>query len=175
MSNPRLFRYDWVWDKVLATGHLSVGHRPLNQHESIVLFSRGAHTYNPQRIARPIARIRGARATRTDDIYGDYNRPPERQEYYSPKTILRFSNPNTRSKRHSSEKPLALLDYLIRTYTNPGDTVLDFCYGSGTTGHACANLDRSFVGIEKDASYYAAGAERIALAYEPLRAMQEAS
>jgi site-specific DNA-methyltransferase (adenine-specific) len=88
---------------------------------------------------------------------------------------VKFSGVNSLHERlHPTQKPLALLEYLVKTYTNPGDRVLDFCYGSGTTGHACANLERSFIGIEKDAGYFTAGAERIASAYEPLRAMQQA-
>ena len=87
-----------------------------------------------------------------------------------PRTIIRF--PSVFNGAHPTQKPLALLEYLVKTYTNEGDTVLDFTMGSGTTGHACANTGRRFIGIEKDAQYFAIAQERIAGAYEPLRTMQ---
>jgi len=108
--------------------------------------------------------IRGTRPSHKATLFQEFTNYPT--------SVVKFANANNASL-HPTQKPLALLEYLVKTYTNAGDTVLDFTMGSGTTGHACGNLDRRFIGIEKDAGYFAIAEERIATAYAPLRAMQQ--
>jgi site-specific DNA-methyltransferase (adenine-specific) len=110
-------------------------------------------------------------------VYGSFGADKQHGIGY-PQSIIKFQRPtnitDVQFGLHPTQKPLALLEYLVKTYTNEGDTVLDFTMGSGTTGHACGNLDRHFIGIEKDETYFAIAQERIATAYEPLRHMQVA-
>ena len=128
--------------------------------------------YNPQgvraaRIMKAAKKACAHRPNRRDDM------PYIQTVTNYPRSVLRFASEF--SKEHPTQKPLALLEYLIRTYTNAGDLVLDFAMGSGTTGHACANTGRRFVGVEKDKGYFDVASERIATAYAPLRAMQAAN
>jgi DNA modification methylase len=178
MSNVEWFKYSLVWDKVLSSGFLNTNKMPLIRHEDVIIFGDGMITYNPQMTERDKPRIRtNQHATvwgdTSDSPYGVRSRPASHDTHRHPTTIVSMSKAQRIGLFHPTQKPLPLLEYLVKTYTNPGETVLDFCYGSGTTGHACANLERSFVGIEKDDRYFAAGENRIASAYEPLRAMQQ--
>ena len=111
----------------------------------------------------------------TRQVYGAHgaNKPVSINDQYYPTSII--EQPSVNSNLHPTQKPLALLEYLVKTYTNEGDTVLDFTMGSGTTGHACANTGRRFIGIERDPHYFSVAAERIAGAYAPLAAMEAAS
>jgi len=184
MSNPKWFRYEWVWDKHTPTGFLNASKAPLKSHEYILVFADGVTTYNPQKNRKP---YKGARtgngftkvgqSAKGEAWGGLVNGSGYRSEFAHPKTVLSFPTGNGWDKQgyqHPTQKLLALLEYLVKTYTNVGDTVLDFTMGSGTTGHACGNLDRRFIGIEKDAGYFKIAQERIATAYEPLRMMQVA-
>jgi DNA modification methylase len=180
MSNPSMFRYSLVWEKNRVGKFAQAPYRFLDTHEDIAVFS-DAHTahnsrmrmlYNPQGVKAANIRCfdrKGhtpLRANRKDR--GAYVQTATNY----PRSVLKFANEF--KTVHTTQKPLALMEYLIRTYTNEGDTVLDFTMGSGTTGHACDNLGRSFIGIEKDETYFNIAQERIATAYEPLRAMQVA-
>jgi site-specific DNA-methyltransferase (adenine-specific) len=174
MSNPDMFRYEWVWEKDRASGFLDAATRPLKAHENIIVFADSEPSYNPQKTTGHPATHRtnstGGRQLYRADITG---RASGGQTDRFPRSIQKFNVVNSMHKPiHPTQKPLALLEYLVKTYTNEGETVLDFTMGSGTTGHACGNLGRRFVGIEKDANYFAIASERIATAYEPLRAMQ---
>jgi DNA modification methylase len=183
MSNPGWFRYEWVWDKALAASALNAPYQPLKTHETITVFSaaasthspRGTMRYNPQKT--PGAPYRKPQPSRTvKQIYRSevrmYTKINETGDRY-PTSVLRITGA-ARNKAHPTQKPLALLEYLVRTYTDPGDLVLDFTMGSGTTGHACMNLGRSFVGIERDPAYFAIAEQRIADAADPLRHMEAA-
>lgn len=177
MSNVKMFRYALVWEKSKQTGFLDVNRKPLASHEDIVLFSDGQTTYNPQKW-RVDPRFIDRRKTFNDPINTatTYNTHHKKRTYRDdgtryPRSVLKFAS---EAGLHDTQKPLALLEYLIRTYTNAGDTVLDFTMGSGTCGAACGNLGRRFIGIEKDKAYYDLGAERIATAYAPLRMMEAA-
>jgi site-specific DNA-methyltransferase (adenine-specific) len=179
MSNVEMFKYDWAWLKHQPTNFLNCNKQPMRQHESIVVFAYGSHNYYPQKQQRAGAGIKMIGKAYNEhgpsDNYGTYAKgATTRAELRYPSSFQWFHS-SRRGLQHPTQKPLALLEYLVRTYTNAGDTVLDFCYGSGTTGHACANLERSFIGIEKDAIYFASGENRIASAYAPLRAMQQAA
>ena len=185
MSNPGMFKYQYVWRKSKSriANYAMVKDMPGKIHEDIVVFSAGmiAHnstskmTYNPQgatRIDTPIVYDYGG----TKGGQHLPNRKPQKipgvQEFTNyPTTIIDI--PSETRFIHPTQKPLALLEYLVKTYTNDDQTVLDFTMGSGTTGHACANTGRRFIGIERDAGYFAIAQQRIATAYEPLRTMQE--
>ena len=186
VSNIGWYKFDCVWKKSRSriANYAMVKDMPGKIHENIIVFSAAAlahnsavkMTYNPQG------------ATRIDKlIVYDYggskggqhlpNRKPQKipgvQSFTNyPTTIIDI--PSETRFLHPTQKPLALLEYLVRTYTNAGDLVLDFAMGSGTTGHACANTQRRFVGIERDKAYFDIASERIATAYAPLRHMEQA-
>jgi site-specific DNA-methyltransferase (adenine-specific) len=177
MSNPQWFRHEWIWNKPKGTNFANCVREPMREHESILVFSRGKWTFNRQMEARKGSGLERIRYPRRDygasENYGKMT-PQVRTEIAEmrvPSSVQKFNN---QTGLHPTQKPVALLEYLIRTYTNEGDCVLDFTMGSGTTGHACGNLGRRFVGIEQDAGYFAIAEERIATAYAPLRHMQAA-
>lgn len=176
VSNRRMFRYLLVWQKTMPTGFLDANARPLRVHEDILVFAhRGTvgsnkerPTYNPQRIAGE-ARRKTRQAVRADH-YSDTPRIPE-GTYHDrhPTSVIQFSNHNGalwgRTEdvvRHPTAKPIDLMRWLVATYSNPDDLVLDPFAGSGTTGVACVQLGRRFVGMELDPTYHALAAQRIA-------------
>jgi len=165
MSNAEWFKYDYVWDKVnLYTGALLANKMPMKRHESICVFYAGQATYNKQfRIGQPYTRHRanqrgvGEYATKTYKPTKTVN-----DGLHNPCSVLEVEAGNRSEKGfHPTQKPVALYDYLIRTYTNAGDTVLDFTMGSGTTGVACVKTGRNFIGIELDPGYFAIAQRRI--------------
>ncbi len=165
-SQPRLFRYDLVWEKNWPSGWLNSKKMPMRSHEHILVFSAGNMTYNPQKVpGKPYSVKRSHRsqtyggARSQDGSYG-----AERH----PQSVLRIAHAERRAGRHPTQKPVALLEWLVKTYTNPGDTVLDPTMGSGTTGVACLNTGRQSIGIEKDATYYATAQRRLAETQPPL-------
>lgn len=166
VSNLKKYRYDWTWDKVTARGHLVAKKRPMAQSECISVFYASAPTYNPQMVKRPQDKIEVRKTTeyaRTEIMGGISNAPSNRvyDEWY-PKTIITMSNAGSSVKSvHPTQKPVALCEYLIRTYTNEGDTVMDNCMGSGTTGISCVNTNRKFIGIERDDKYFRIACDRI--------------
>lgn len=179
MSNPKWFRYDWVWVKNTCVGAGAATYQPMRYSESICVFSNLASVFNPQPALRTrpsaLARYQYKQTSGSEksnhmkmaNITTQYD-----PIYKQPSNVLEFDSvPNYANRLHPTQKPLPLLEYLIRTYTNEGDTVLDFAAGSGTTGHACANTCRRFVGIEKDLSYFTIAQSRIADAYAPLERM----
>lgn len=168
VSNLKNYKYDWVWNKVTARGHLVAKKRPMQQTENISVFQVGAsHNYYPQMIDRPADKIevRNIREfKRTELIDGGHKKelPPKVYDKWYPKNIIEVSNAHSSTKSvHPTQKPLNLIEYLVKTYTSEGDTVLDFTMGSGTTGVACINLNRNFIGIEKDKNYFNVAVERI--------------
>jgi site-specific DNA-methyltransferase (adenine-specific) len=139
---------------------MNAKHGPLKVHEDVVVFSSGAGAYSPQMTSGK-ARWKGGNK-RDDGIYG--GGVPDGKYWsdkYHPKSIIEVSNAAQGGKFHPTQKPVALMEYLIRTYTNEGDTVLDNCMGSGTTGVACANTGRRFIGIERDEAYFEIARRRI--------------
>lgn len=171
MSNPDWFRYSWVWEKSAATGHLNAKRMPMKLHEDVVVFSKVPAPYNPQGLV-PFNKV-----TKRGNNGGNFGASGNEnfQEFTNyPRSILRFaSDPKP---VHPTQKPVALAEYLIRTYTNSGDTVLDNCMGSGTTGVACANTGRNFIGIEMDDKYFSIAESRIKSAWEivtPEQVMKE--
>lgn len=154
MSSPDTFRYSLVWDKVQPVGHLNAKKMPLRQHEDILVF--GGRNYNPQMVLRDKPRTDTSNGkeykNKGNQTYGDYTRIGGTWTHFYPRSILKFSNADQR-KSHPTQKPVALFEYLINTYTNEGDLVLDNCAGSGTTGVAARNLKRNFILIEKEPEY----------------------
>jgi site-specific DNA-methyltransferase (adenine-specific) len=135
---------------------------PMNAHEDVLVFGRGA--YNPQGL-RPTLRKRSSSDNSRTANYGEQKREAYEQTVTGyPSTVLSFAK--DREKLHPTQKPVALMEYLIRTYTNEGDMVLDNCMGSGTTGVACANTGRNFIGIERDETYFDIARKRIGAAHE---------
>ena len=167
MSNPSIFKYEWVWDKRNVTNPMSAKYRPMGQHESILIFGKGKTKYNPQFeiIKKDDYRYsKSGRVTKShkDTVYGDMKdlKLKESGKRY-PKTILPIANSNSVKKIHPTQKPVALFEYLIKTYTNEGDTVLDNCIGSGTTAIAAINTGRNYIGYELDEEYHKLSEQRI--------------
>ena len=165
-SNMKMFKYCWVWDKVTARGHLAAKKVPMKQHEDIAVFYAKAPTYNPQMVKRPPDKIERRKTTeyKRTEICQKGGTPPTNVVYdkWYPKTIITISNAASSVKSvHPTQKPVALMEYLIKTYTNEGETVLDFAMGSGTTGVACRNLNRKFIGIELNSEYVEIAKKRL--------------
>lgn len=163
-SNLRLFKYEWIWHKNKATGHLNSKKMPLKAHENVLVFYKKPPIYNPQKTYghAPMNKVNPRRLTKEEqreirnynpaDCVGNPGGSTERL----PRTVLNIPvhNNDSADKFHPTQKPVELCEYMIKTYTNPGDLVLDNCMGSGSTGIACINTDRRFIGIEKDANYF---------------------
>lgn len=161
MSNIYWFKYDWIWDKVKPGAFATAKYCPLKQHEIISVFCKGKTTYNPIMTNREKPKKSKIYAS-SDSASVKYNDGLEREytQLY-PKSIIVESNASQRGKQHPTQKPVALMEYLINTYTNKGETVLDNCMGSGTTGVACINTSRNFIGMEKDETYFHVAKNRI--------------
>lgn len=159
VSQPELFRYDLVWNKSRPTGFLNCLRRPLNAHESILIFCNGQSTYNPQ-MSKGYFHLRGGKRSRPTQIYGEFSsrKTTEHNEYY-PRSVVDFAV--ERKPLHPTQKPAPLMAYLIRTYTNEGETVLDNTMGSGTTGVAAIQTGRNFIGMELDKTYFDIAIKRI--------------
>jgi len=165
-SNYKMFKYCWTWEKSQATGFLNAWKLPLKATEDICVFYKKPPTYKPILKDKPLLNIRPPTdRTKLSDCYGtfDLNKhkcPPNKT---MPTTLLKFNN--AQNTVHPTQKPADLIQYLLNTYTNEGDKVLDFTMGSGTTGVACAKLGRKFIGIELDEDYFNIACERIRKAY----------
>lgn len=159
MSNAAAFKYEWVWHKTKKTGFLNARKQPLRNHEQVLVFYKAQPTYVPQGVsACSIACDRGS-ADGVGTNYRQANPKYTQTQTGYPTTVLPV--PSEGRTEHPTQKPVALMEYLIKTYTNPGDTVLDNCMGSGTTGVACVNTGRNFIGIEKDPGYFEIAERRI--------------
>ena len=162
ISNIKNYRYDWKWDKVRGVGHLNAKKRPMMCIEDIMIFYKKPCTYNPQ--MREREKPRTSRNNATQQVYGKSqdNFIGETLEKKYPLNLITFNKSSQKDmKLHPTQKPIALLEYLIKTYTKENETVLDNCMGSGSTGVACINTKRKFIGIEKDLNYYNIACERI--------------
>lgn len=169
-SNPKMFRYEIIWIKTRPTGFANANYRPMKKHENILVFTKASTstagnnhaTYNPQGLIECERKVK-----RTSRGYQG-ERQNSKDEYVSkftnyPTSIVEF--PSEGKTVHPTQKPVDLLKYLIKTYSNGGETVLDNCMGSGSTGVACVNTNRKFIGIELDESYFNIAKERIENAY----------
>ena len=163
ISNIKNFKYDWIWDKRIPSGMSYARFQPMRQTENISVFCNGKTVYNPQMVKRdkpikkggnkysPSAPIQACKEGK--DFKKTY-------EYKNPINLIVFDKIR-KGSLHPTQKPVALLEYLIRTYTNEGETVLDFTMGSGSTGVACVNTNRNFIGIELDEEYFKIAENRI--------------
>ena len=162
MSNKKIYKYDWVWEKNQPTGFLNAKKQPLRIYEMIHIFYKKQSTYNPQftdgvpytLTPRSSPSAYGAHSLTTTSNSG----------YRYPRNLIKFSVDNNKQKKeryHPTQKPVSLLEYLIRTYTNEGELVLDNTMGSGSTGVACVNTNRKFIGIELDDKYFEIAKRRI--------------
>ena len=165
MSNPRWFRYEWVWQKSQGSNFTNLKYSPFKEHENVLVFGKTSPTYNP--VMQPKSEAGLSRAKYKDFLGGGgqalgfkFN-PKERTRHKTlrfPSSIQKFNN---EKGLHPTQKPVALMEYLIKTYTQPGDTVLDFTMGSGSTGVAAKKLGRNFIGIELEAEYFEIAQNRI--------------
>lgn len=164
VSNLKMLRYEWIWEKTSATGHLNAKKMPMKAHENILIFYKKLPTYNPQKtfgherkVSKAVHKINSKDSTN----YGEsVNTTYDSTERY-PRDVVKFKTDKQKSALHPTQKPVALMEYLIKTYTNEGDLVLDNCMGSGTTGVACVNTNRNFIGIEIEDNYYKIAKQRI--------------
>jgi site-specific DNA-methyltransferase (adenine-specific) len=168
MSNIKNYKYDWIWDKKRCTGFLNAKKQPLRNNEIISVFYKKQPTYNPQPYKKNTIGNMGKRVHKQYDGYGLFGKVENDNlnEFGYPRTLLtQITVINNLSKDksgfHPTQKPVELMEYLIKTYTNEGETVLDFTMGSGTTGVAAKNLNRNFIGIEMDENYFKIAEERI--------------
>ena len=164
MSNPKRFKYEWIWDKKRSSGALNADVAPLKVHENILIFSDGRTTYNKQmRQGKP--RVDKPRLIPNGDIRQD--RPAIIRGYknehglYNPISILEVSNASQQRRKHPTQKPVALFEYVIQKYTKEGEIVLDNCIGSGTSCVAAINTGRNYIGIEKEPKYCEIARKRV--------------
>ena len=169
MSNPKLFKYEWIWEKAVGSNFAVAKYQPLKEHENILVFSKGKTIYNPikeERKGSGKARLKnGYKSNGTStEVYGGLQSNRMGKEYEDlkyPSSVQYFNNRDKDRGMHPTQKPIELFEYLIKTYTNEGDLVLDNCAGSFTTAIACLNTNRNYICMEKEKSYFDIGAERI--------------
>lgn len=173
MSNLNMFKYEWIWDKIVGSNFFQAAYEPLKTHENILVFGNGKVRFNPQKLPKEKPQKQGKYKTTEDSslVTDKYRKNMIAGKIYThscPKTIQSFIKDKRSTKQlHPTQKPVLLFEYLIKTYTNEGETVLDNCVGSGTTGIACMKTKRNFIGIEKDEKYFNLACNRL-LAAAPL-------
>lgn len=165
ISNIESYKYDWIWEKPKGTGHLNAKRQPMRNIETISVFYKKQCTYNPQMEKGTPYKNKAGKNHQSNnsmtDCYGAYKDfRYDNSGFRYPKQLLKFGVVE-RNTVHPTQKPVDLLEYLIKTYTNEGELVLDNCMGSGSTGVACVNTNRRFIGIEKEQKYFDIAKERI--------------
>lgn len=165
-SNLKLLKYEWIWEKTQATGHLNAKKMPMKAHENILVFYRKLPTYNPQKTNghKPInSYTKYIKTQNNTEIYGEMKREisggGETDRY--PRSVITFASDKQTSCLHPTQKPLSLIEYMIRTYTNEGDLILDNTCGSGTAGLGAKNLGRNFIMMEQDPEHYETACKRV--------------
>jgi len=163
ISNIKNYRYDWIWDKKLPVGHLVAKKRPMSRHENISIFYEKNVTYNPQMVMRDVPRYIKKDIGQGNTVHLNHIQTKLYENSLDsryPTTIIEESNAK-RTNEHPTQKPVALMEYLVRTYSNKDESVLDFTMGSGSTGVAAVQMDRKFIGIEIDNKYFDIACKRI--------------
>ena len=162
-SNLRLLKYEWIWEKTAATGHLNAKKAPMKAHENILIFYKKLPKYHPQKTTGHSPVHSYTKHTDDGDCYGatqvGISGGGSTERY--PRSVVVFSPDKQKCALHPTQKPIGLIEYLLRTYTDEGDLVLDNCMGSGTTGVACKRLGRGFIGMELDENYFEIAKRRI--------------
>lgn len=165
-SNLQLLKYEWIWEKTQATGHLNAKKMPMKAHENILVFYKNLPTYNYQKTTghKPInSYTKYVKTQNNTEIYGEMKQEisggGETDRY--PRSVLTFASDKQKSKLHSTQKPLSLIEYMIKTYTNEGDLILDNTCGSGTTGLGAKNLKRDYIMMEQDPDIYEIACKRL--------------
>ena len=157
LSKEKMHRYNLIWGKTSPTGHLNAKRMPLRSHEDLLVFYKKLPTYNPQKTTghqRKVSTAKHKRNSKKTTNYGEHGLTTYDSTERYPKSILTFATDKQKSALHPTQKPVALLEYLILTYTNEGDLVLDNCAGSGSVGVACKNTNRNYLLIERADEYY---------------------
>jgi len=163
LSRSGFFRYDIIWYKALGTGHLNANKMPMRNHEHILVFYKSLPTYNPQMKVGKM-RMKGSTKGNTTTNYGNFNGKTSINDQYYPQSVIDFSNGDRTSENdHPTQKPLDLMRYLVRTYSNEKDLVFDGYSGSGTTAAACIKEKRRFIGSELSKEYFDKSVERLEL------------
>lgn len=162
-SNPKMWRYNLIWDKNAPTGFLNANRMPLRSHEDIMVFYKSLPTYNPQMVKCEPHKRNHRKGNPVNRCYGKFiDLPTQISDEKFPKSIITIPKEHCIGKFfHPTQKPVTLIEWLIKTYTNEGETVLDNCMGSGTTAIACMNTNRNFIGFELDKGYYDIAIKRI--------------
>lgn len=161
MSNIKNYKYDWVWNKKNSGSGLHAKKQPLKINEILSVFN--SHNYYPIMVKGEM-RNKKSYGSKKGSVTGEIKSNKDNfNDLYYPKNIIEISNAGQKGKQHPTQKPVALMEYLIKTYTLEGEIVLDFTMGSGTTGAACKNLNRKFIGIEKDDKYFKIATDRMKL------------
>lgn len=158
-SNLSMLKYEWIWEKNKATGHLNAKKMPMKAHENILVFYKKAPTYNPQGLIKKEKPTIRRRRKGNGTNYGKSDKDAIQEFENYPRDMLYFEM--DKNTFHPTQKPVALFEYLIKTYTNEGEIVLDNCMGSGTTAIACINTNRQYIGFETNEEYYEKSIERI--------------
>ena len=173
LSQEKMWRYNLIWEKEKGSDFLNANRKPLKSHEEISVFYKSLPTYNKQYFySKPYyISYSEKKTTNYGKFHGAGKLCPDGKRF--PVTVLKFAHCNSENGLHPTQKPVALLEYLIKTYTNEGDVVLDNCMGSGSTGVACANTGRDFIGIELDENYFNIAKNRIEAAYNAPRLFTE--
>lgn len=164
LSNEKWHRYNLIWQKTTPTQHLNAKKMPLRDHEDMCVFYNKLPTYNPQKTTgheRKVSTAHHKRNSKKTDNYGEHEYTGYDSTERYPKSVWKFATDRQKSALHATQKPLALIETLVKTYSNPGDVVLDPTMGSNTTGLACLNLERSFYGIEKDKEMFKIAQQRL--------------
>lgn len=159
-SNRKLFKYDLVWQKTHPKGHLNAKRMPMRAHEEILIFYKKPPVYNPI-MRKGKYRYKGNKGFSEERCYGTSKPYDNWNDEYYPTSVIEISNAVQIGKIHPTQKPVELFEWLINTYSNEGDLILDNCIGSGTTAIACINTNRNFIGFELDKHYYDIAKERI--------------
>jgi site-specific DNA-methyltransferase (adenine-specific) len=164
LSNEKHHRYNLIWEKTSPTGHLNAKRMPLRSHEDLLVFYKKLPTYNPQKTVghqRKVSAAKHKRNSKKTTNYGEHGLTTYDSTERYPKSVLTFATDKQKSALHPTQKPVSLLEYLIKTYSNEDDLVLDNCAGSGSVGVACKNTNRNYLLIEKEKEYYDIILERL--------------
>jgi len=170
MSNTEMFKYEWIWQKAVGSNFATLKYQPMKEHENIIVFSKKTHKYFPIKEKRKGSGSARMNYGHSGSITGEANGTQKFEgwevgkydkELRNPSSVQYFNNRESTRGFHPTQKPIALLEYLIKTYTNENDTVLDFTMGSGSTGVAAKNTNRQFIGIELDKNYFDIAKQRI--------------